>query len=270
VVLSLHPVIQGDENRIIAGRDPGDDDIAAMKRAEAVIVSQGVTEEVYKIAVARCRHVFPNYDARFAYPGKDGQARLFTDINIPHPQTVTFDHMGALSESKPRGRLSYPFVIKHTEGGEGRSVFLVDSRESLSRLALGLGDAYGPIVAQEYVPTGGRDLRVVTMFDRMYAYWRVQRRTGEFRTNLSAGAEADWTSDPDLMARGKELAELFSRRSGANLVAMDVLFPLNRANPLALEVNYFFGRQGFGGSAEFYNLLKQAVQRWLRFIGVTA
>ena len=44
MILSFHPCFAGDHNIICAGREPGADDLAAIKKAKAVIVPQGCRE----------------------------------------------------------------------------------------------------------------------------------------------------------------------------------------------------------------------------------
>jgi ribosomal protein S6--L-glutamate ligase len=40
---------------------------------------------LYRMARQNCPHVFPDYDARFQYPGKTGQAKLFQALGPPIP-----------------------------------------------------------------------------------------------------------------------------------------------------------------------------------------
>ena len=59
MILSFHPIIEADENLICAGRLPEESDLEAIRRAEAVILSQGSSEALYRMARANCPHVFP-------------------------------------------------------------------------------------------------------------------------------------------------------------------------------------------------------------------
>ena len=90
MILSFHPCYVADENIICAGRQPDESDRTAMARADAVILSQGCYQSLYQMARENCAHVFPDYDARFQYPGKTGQARLFQDLSLAHPRTWMF------------------------------------------------------------------------------------------------------------------------------------------------------------------------------------
>ncbi|MBW1899334.1 MAG: hypothetical protein JRI61_09775, partial [Deltaproteobacteria bacterium] len=50
-----------------------------------------------------------------------------------------------------------------------------------------------------------------------------------------------------------------------NLAGFDFLFPANEEEPLPffLEVNYFFGRRGLGGSEAYYQVLNREILRWI-------
>jgi ribosomal protein S6--L-glutamate ligase len=39
-----------------------------------------------------------------------------------------------------------------------------------------------------------------------------------------------------------------------------------RQQPLLLEINYFFGRIGLGGSETFYRILRKEIHKWLKGI----
>jgi ribosomal protein S6--L-glutamate ligase len=41
-----------------------------------------------------------------------------------------------------------------------------------------------------------------------------------------------------------------------------------RVEPLMLEINYYFGRTGLGGSEAFYKILTAEVDHWLAGLGL--
>ena len=90
MIVSFHPLFEADKNIICAGRDPDADDLVAIKKASAVILSQGCRQSLYEMARDNCSHVFPNYDTRFNYPGKIGQTRLFQKYSTAHPHTEIY------------------------------------------------------------------------------------------------------------------------------------------------------------------------------------
>jgi ribosomal protein S6--L-glutamate ligase len=158
----------------------------------------------------------------------------------------------------------FPLVLKADRGGEGSFVFLVASRaELLEKLDLvPPGEGF---ILQEKINHGGRDLRVVVLFDTFYAYWRVQPDPDIFLTNLSQGGRIVHQENDPLIPRAITMVQGFCRRTGINLAGFDILFDRNRSPgiPLFLEINYYFGRTGLGGALRFYNLLQGAADRWL-------
>ena len=271
MVLSFHPLIQGDTNRMCAGREPGPDDVSAIRRARAVILPQACPQGLYRIARDNCRHVFPNYDARFEFRGKTGQVRLFRSTGTRHPRTEIFENTQAFGRSYGRdGFQRFPAVFKFDWGGEGETVFLVPDGPGLQDF-LGRARVYertgqSGFLLQEYVPCGGRSLRVVVVGGRMVSYWRVHP-DGAFHTGLARGARVDAVSDPDLRQQAEDAVSVLCGRTGIDLAGIDLLFsdtPGGSRPPLVLEINYFFGRTGLGGSQAFYRMLRREVRNWLR------
>jgi len=114
---------------------------------------------------------------------------------------------------------------------------------------------------QEYIPSQNRDLRVAVIGQKIISYWRVQKDTEKFCSNLSKGAVIDRDSDPDLQAKGIDAVRAFCEKTGINLAGFDLLFSHDES--LFIEINYFFGRQGLGGSERFYDILTQEIGKWI-------
>ena len=276
MILSFHPLYEADLNILCAGRDPGQEELTAIRTAAAVILPQGCRESLYTMARANCPHVFPNYDKRFEFPDKIGQTRLFQQMDAAHPRTLTYDSVAAYHKapppSKPVPGLPYPFVFKFDWGGEGDNVFLVKSPRELEKLinrakSYEKTGQYG-FLFQEYIPAQGRSLRVVVIYRKFISYWRQQESSSDFYTNIQKGAALEFDKDPHIQEKAKTLAEHFCSQSGINLAGFDFLFSetaLNngRIEPLFLEINYFFGRKGLGGSDAYYKILEQEIDNYI-------
>jgi ribosomal protein S6--L-glutamate ligase len=263
MILSFNPVLLADEHRLCAGREPDAEDVEAVRRASAVLLPQGRHRALWETASSNCEHVFPNYAARYAHPGKIGDGRLFAELGLPHPATDAFADPDDVPPGYWRG-LDYPVIVKGDAGGEGSQIFLVRSRaeaEPLMELFTGMNpEGMAGFVVQEYIPGAERSLRVAVM-DREYAaYWRVSGPRS-FIHNLASGGKADHDSDPCLMDAGIELVRELCSRTGIDLAGVDVIF--RGDEPLLLEVNYFFGREGLGGGESYYGMLQAAVDAWL-------
>lgn len=279
MIVSFHPCIEADANIICAGRDPDHRDLAAICGARAVILPQGCRESLYRMARANCAHVFPDYDVRFRYPGKTGQARLFAETGYAHPQTRVFENTASYRRGGgPGAEMSLPLVFKLDWGGEGETVALVRTPDDLAR-AVSRATAFersgqNGFILQAFVPDIDRSLRVVVIGQTVLAYWRIQEHPLTFGTSVSGGARIDHHADPVLRRSGIDLARRFCRCTGINLAGLDIIFaPASidagtAAQPLLLEINYFFGRTGLGGSHAFYSLLEKEIRHWLAGLGL--
>ncbi|MDY6954898.1 MAG: hypothetical protein SWE60_25640, partial [Thermodesulfobacteriota bacterium] len=213
MILSFHPNIVAEKNILCAGRLPNDEDRAAICQAQAVILSQGCSEPLYRMCRQHCLSVFPNYDVRFDYPGKVGQARLFQEWRAPFPRTHPFDQLSSYYDlygaKGPQSPLGFPCVFKFDWGGEGEGVFLLkieaDLKEALKRAEQAEQGGLKGFLLQEYVPCRARSLRVVMIGDKLISYWRQQQDGAAFYTNLKAGAVIDHGSDSGLQEKGKAL-----------------------------------------------------------------
>jgi len=272
MILSYHPCIVGDQNIICAGREPDHTDLETISAASAVVLSQGVRSSLYWMARKNSALVFPNYDARFSFPGKTGQIELFQKHNAPHPRSWVFRDTDEFFtfRNKRHGAtpIELPLVLKLDWGGEGDTVFFVNSHQALDRaldrVHLAERSGNGRFLLQEHVPGGNRSLRVVVIGRSFHPYWRVQRDSGRFLASLADGGEIDYDTDPELIAAGVESVKIFCRATGINLAGFDLLFADGSSLPLFIEINYFFGRRGLGGSESFYVLLDAEIKKWLK------
>ena len=282
MIVSFHPCFEADWNIICAGRSPDGEDLRAIKAAHAVILSQGCSRMLHEMVRNHCGNVFPNYDARFEHPGKIGQIELFQKTGTPHPKTEIFRDIHAYTSrydaKQPEGDFSYPFVFKFSWGGEGESVHLIRSAEELDRMMEKAADyergGNKGFLLQECISANGRTLRVVVIGQTMVSYWRIQESKANFYSSLSKGAVVDAVSDSVQRAAAEKTARQFCRETGINLAGFDLIFPAlsgtekDRQGPLLLEINYFFGRKGLGGSEKFYALLRNEVEKWLAGLGL--
>ena len=279
MILSYHPCFEADRNRLCAGRNPGSDDLEAMLAADAIILPQGCHEPLYTMARNNCKHVFPNFDAKFKHKGKIGQIQLFKKINAAHPRTETHLNMDGFSmhykgfPEKPS--FDFPFVFKFNWGGDGDHVYLIQSIEDFSNVIQIAGEYENSgqkgFIIQEYIPANNRSLRVVVIGRTIVSYWRIQHDTDHFLSNVTKGATIDYNTDTDLQKSAIKSVKNFCRKTKINLAGFDILFSFQSKvkTPLFLEINYFFGRQGLGGSDKFYDILTKEIIKWIESIGLS-
>jgi ribosomal protein S6--L-glutamate ligase len=67
----------------------------------------------------------------------------------------------------------------------------------------------------------------------------------------------------------KKLNDLrfFLERTKINLAGFDFLFSPLSPKAYFIEINYFFGRRGLGGSEKFYQILIKEINQWLKSVG---
>jgi ribosomal protein S6--L-glutamate ligase len=273
MIVSFHPLFEADKNIICAGREPNEEDLAAICAADAVILSQGCYRVLYEMARENCPHVFPNYDARFKYPGKINQIKLFRKVKAAHPTSEIFSHVASFHQQYHAGltklAFNFPVVFKLNWGDEGETVYLINSadnlRKTLEKAAEYEKSGQAGFILQEYIPSNSRTLRVVILGQRVISYWRIQENNDGFYSNLSKGAVIDSEAEPGLQQKAVALVKDLCQKTGINLAGFDVIFSSENGDPdaMVLEINYFFGRKGLGGSDNYYRILMEEMRNWL-------
>jgi ribosomal protein S6--L-glutamate ligase len=274
MILSFHPIIEADKNIICAGREPNEVDLAAILQAQAVILPQGCSESLYRMTRDNCDHYFPNMDVRYDYPGKCRQIDLFRKFDIAHPPTTVFRSTADLG---PLDGIRLPAVIKLDWGGQGDTVFKAQNIDTLHSIIHHIKkfekSGQTGFVVQKWITSANKSLRVVVIGNQTFSYWRIQPKETQFGDSLSRGARIDHDAEAHLQSAAKQVARRFCKKSGLQLAGFDFLFDIkslknNHIEPLMLEINYFFGRTGLGGSQRYYELLIEATDQWLTSIGL--
>jgi ribosomal protein S6--L-glutamate ligase len=124
---------------------------------------------------------------------------------------------------------------------------------------------------QEYIPNRNKTLRVARIGRQYIAYWRVLQNQTGFLANLSKGATIDFDSDPDLQNNAIRIIKGLCKKTGINLAGFDAIVSTDQKDrpPLLLEINYFFGRKGLGGSEAYYKILQAEIRLWLKSLGLS-
>ncbi|MEJ5301676.1 MAG: hypothetical protein WHS38_11870 [Thermodesulforhabdaceae bacterium] len=198
--------------------------------ADLIYYPSRLYEQFFK---ALGKKVFPRNYCEFI-GNKIRQTLLFEWLAIPHPRTRIY--YGKVRKEQILQEFSYPFIAKDPVGSsQGRGVFLISSEEDLGRYL----ENHHPAYIQEYLPVD-RDLRVVVLGSKaVHAYWRIGR-TGEFRHNVSQGADISFKDiPPDALA----FAENVSNRCGFDDVGLDMII-FNGAL-YVIEANMVYGQEGF-------------------------
>mgnify|MGYP001112133586 CR=1 FL=1 len=277
MILSFHPCFDADIQMILGDQVLGPDHAEKIEGADAIILPQACTQNLYEACAHSEASVFPNYAARIQYPGKMGQHRLFEAFRLRCPRTHTWssaDHFKAEWDRANKLPHSFPFLFKEDRRHEGEGIFFVENpsglKGALTQLEIREKSGVSGCVSQDYVDCEGNALRVVIVGDRVITYWKRPRDPQQPITTISRGARIDHQWKPALQQKGEIQARRLSAQAGINLAAVDFIFPDNDPDPepLFLEINYYFGRRGLGGSETYYRLLYEAIREWLNGCGL--
>jgi ribosomal protein S6--L-glutamate ligase len=274
MILSFHPCYEADVNILCAGRQPDSNDLKKIREARAVILPQGCREPLYKMVSANCPAVFPDYRARFEFPGKSGQIRLFQNMDVPAPITKTFKNISSYKNqyrdvSVIPVEFSFPFVFKFDWGGEGETVFLIRSvsemEDMMERVARLEKSGQSGFMVQEYIKSPPEILRVAVIGETLISYWRINKDQNTFMAGLSNNGFIDKNKSPEIQKQAVSMTRNFCKKTGINLAGFDFIHRNDKQKNtlLFLEINYFFGRKGLGGSLPFYDLLTNEIRKWI-------
>ena len=270
MILSFHPCFSADHQIILGDRSLNSDDLSFIKEARVILLPQSCPIKLYCACKNSFALLFPNYETRFEYPGKIGQSIFFKKAGCPHPETIPWNSVDDFREAC-RGSWPHdiPFLIKRDKSHEADGIYLIEDSKTLESALDNLSNGGGQIspafISQELIPTSGNVLRVVVIGLKMITYWKRAQNFGQIITTIRKGAKIDMDWRIDLQEKGRILTQKFSDVTGINLAAVDIVFPFNQADPepLFIEINYYFGRRGLGGSLKYYRLLFEAIRKWL-------
>ncbi len=157
--------------------------------------------------------------------------------NVAMPRTYVSPTMEAAKGLLKK--VNYPIVMKFPEGTQGKGVMFADSISSAASLLDALGVLNQPFIIQEYVDTGGTDIRALVVGDKVIAAMRRRAQTEEARANIHAGG----TGEPvQLNKEVIKLAMNTSRALNVDICGIDILEgPLG---PMVIEANLSPGLQG--------------------------
>ena len=276
MILSFHPCLVADHQVILGDRSLSRQDFSLMADAEVILLPQTCAPDLYRACAGSTALLFPHYDLRFKYAGKVGQSRLFKKIGCVHPRTCiwrgveAWENAGSGEGFPPEG----PFLIKANAGHESEGVYLIEDQDTLEaaleKLRYGEETGSSGFISQELIPAEGNVLRVVIMGERITSYWKRPEKQGQIISSIGRGGRIDKEWREDLQALGREESGKIADVTGINLAALDFVFPLSEPEPqpYILEINYYFGRRGLGGSERFYRLLYETVREWLKNNGI--
>lgn len=149
------------------------------------------------------------------------------------------------------------FVIKLTEGTQGKGVVLTETRAAAESVIDAFRNLDAHFLVQEFVSEAkGADIRCFVIGRRVIASIKRQSKEGEFRSNLHRGGTASLIR---ITPEERSTAVRAARITGLNVAGVDLL----RSNhgPVVMEVNSSPGLEGIEAATE-----KDIAARIIEFI----
>ncbi|MBD3248943.1 RimK family alpha-L-glutamate ligase [Candidatus Woesearchaeota archaeon] len=135
--------------------------------------------------------------------------------------------------------VNYPIIMKFPQGTQGKGVMFADSFASANSMLDALIALKQPFLIQEYVETGGADIRAIVVGDKVVAAMQRKAEMGEKRANIHAGGSGEAV---ELDPKTKKIAIDAAKALGADICAIDILESIK--GPVVLEINISPGLQG--------------------------
>lgn len=157
--------------------------------------------------------------------------------NIPMPKTYVSSTPQA--SKKILEIVNYPVIMKFPEGTQGKGVMFADSFAAASSMIDALTVLKQPFIIQEYIDTGGVDIRAIVIGDKVVAAMKRKSQEGDARANIHAGGLGEHF---EMSAIQKKIAVKAAEALGAEICAIDMLE--GAKGPVVLEVNVSPGLQG--------------------------
>ncbi len=171
-----------------------------------------------------------------------GHDKLLTHLalqyyKIPMPNTYILSTVSAAK--KILGKVKYPIILKFPQGTQGKGVMFADSFAAASSMLDAIETLKQPFLIQEYVETGGSDIRAIVVGDKVVAAMKRKAAGEEKRANIHAGGKGE----PIVLdAHTKKIAVNTAKSIGAEICAVDILETAK--GPAVIEANISPGLQG--------------------------
>ena len=180
------------------------------------------------------------------------------DFGLTQPKTALIPNEDNWRRAFESLETQYPIIMKTLEGSKGVGVLFIESErqiESLIQLLYSQNEDIDLLI-QEYIKTDG-DIRVIVLGGKIIASMKRGVVEGDFRSNVSQGAEV---AEYELSELEIEQCLLASKAMDGVFTAVDFIPSKNpkKDPPYILEVNHSAGTEGIE-KATGRNIVKQVV-----------
>ncbi len=157
--------------------------------------------------------------------------------NVPMPKTYVSSTVEAAKDLLKK--VNFPIVMKFPEGTQGKGVMFADSISSGASLLDALSALNQPFIIQEFVETGGTDIRALVVGDKVIGAMRRRAKKEEKRANIHAGGSGEAVL---LDRKAINLALDTAKALGSDVCGVDILE--NPLGAVVIEANISPGLQG--------------------------
>ncbi|MBT4824944.1 RimK family alpha-L-glutamate ligase [Candidatus Woesearchaeota archaeon] len=171
-----------------------------------------------------------------------GHNKLLTQMKLQElgiPMPLAYLTPTTAAAKKLLKAINYPIVMKFPEGTHGKGVMFADSFASANSMLDALTTLNQPFIIQEYVETGGSDIRAFVIGDKVVASIERKADVEEKRANIHSGGSAE---PIELDSHTKKIAVRASQALGCGISGVDLL--LGVKGPMIIEINLSPGLQG--------------------------
>ncbi len=171
---------------------------------------------------------------------------------IPVPKTYLAKTKEALRDISRQ--IKFPAMIKLLSGSGGRGIIYVEDINALESIMSSFEILGQHIIVQEFVESGGKDLRVLVAGDTIIGAMKRIAKNGEKRANICVGGTGERYVPGDEI---KELSIKTAKALDTRLCAVDIIE--SSKGPVVLEANINFGIQGISKATDA-NIAKKIVE----------
>jgi len=171
-----------------------------------------------------------------------GHDKLLTQLELQKhriPMPTTYISSTPAAAKNLLEKVNYPIIMKLPQGTQGKGVMFADSFASASSMLDALATLRQPFIIQEYVETGGVDIRAIVVGNKVIASMKRKAVSGEKRANIHAGGKGEACI---LDSNTQRIAVNTAKAVGAEICAVDILE--SAFGPVVIEVNLSPGLQG--------------------------
>ncbi len=171
-----------------------------------------------------------------------GHDKLLTHLALQlykTPMPITYLASSPKGAKKILEKVNYPIIMKFPQGTQGKGVMYADSFASASSMLDALSALRQPFLIQEYIETGGVDIRALVVGDKVVASMKRKAVPGEERANIHMGGKGEACI---LDSHARKIAIDAAQSIGADICAIDILE--GPKGPLVIEANLSPGLQG--------------------------